>query len=77
MSDTHRETLLEKQAERHRARERHQKRNTQRERLISEKEIYGDTLVIRYRKRLRDERKFESINELKAQLEHDKFLINN
>lgn len=42
-----------------------------------EKEIYGDTLVIRFRKRLRDERKFESINELKAQLEQDKSLINN
>ena len=42
-----------------------------------EKEIYGDTLIIRFRKRLRDERKFESINELKAQLELDKSLINN
>ena len=42
-----------------------------------EKDIYGDTLVIRFRKRLRDERKFESINELKAQLELDKSLINN
>ena len=42
-----------------------------------EKDIYGATLIIRFRKRLRDERKFESINELKAQLEQDKSLINN
>ena len=42
-----------------------------------EKDIYGATLIIRFRKRLRDERKFESINELKAQLELDKSLINN
>ena len=45
--------------------------------LDFEKDIYGDTLIIRFRKRLRDERKFESINELKAQLELDKSLINN
>ena len=45
--------------------------------LDFEKDIYGDTLIIRFRKRLRDGRKFESINELKVQLEQDKSLINN
>ena len=40
-----------------------------------EKDIYGATLIIRFRKRLRDERKFESINELKAQLEQDKSFL--
>lgn len=43
--------------------------------LDFEQDIYGEILVLKFRKRLRDERKFNSIDELKAQLEHDKSLI--
>lgn len=43
--------------------------------LNFEKDIYGESLVLKFRKRLRDERKFDSIDELKAQIEHDKLLI--
>ena len=45
--------------------------------LDFEKDIYGKTLILKFRKRLRDERKFDSIKDLKAQLEYDKMLINN
>ncbi|MCB9071136.1 MAG: bifunctional riboflavin kinase/FAD synthetase [Prevotellaceae bacterium] len=40
-----------------------------------DQDIYGETLILKFCKRLRDERKFDSINQLKAQLEHDKLLI--
>ena len=40
-----------------------------------EKDIYGEILILKFLKRLRDERKFESINELKIQLELDKSFI--
>jgi len=40
-----------------------------------EKDIYGETLILKFRKRIRDEHKFASIAELKTQLENDKLLI--
>lgn len=43
--------------------------------LDFEQNIYGETLTLKFRKRIRDEYKFASIVELKSQLENDKLLI--
>ena len=43
--------------------------------LDFEQNIYGETLTLKFRKRIRDEYKFASIVELKTQLENDKLLI--
>lgn len=43
--------------------------------LNFEQDIYGETLQLKFLKRIRDERKFNSIVELKSQLEIDKLLI--
>lgn len=40
--------------------------------LNFEKDIYGDRITVRFRKRLRDEKKFKSIRELTDQMETDK-----
>jgi len=43
--------------------------------LDFEQNIYGETLTLKFRRRIRDEYKFASIDELKSQLETDKLLI--